>query len=310
MDIPRTDSWSLHCLVILVRESNVTRAGAVLGLSQPATSAILARLRVMFQDPLLVKSATAMVPTPRALELASRADRVLEELRSMVRTQHALDPATLDLEVSVVAMDLVRVLVMPRLLSLLQTEAPGVVFRFQEADRTRIHERFEHAEIDLGIGPEVVSSGRLHFRALWTDEAVCMAREDHPALSAPLTLEAFAALDHVRVVPSRPSFYDDAVDKALQAQGLRRDVQATERSYLMVPRLLEASRSIAVVPRRFAQDACERHPLKTFAPPVPLPPLCMGMYWHERTHTDPAFQWLRQRIMSVMHGAPEGPHRA
>jgi DNA-binding transcriptional LysR family regulator len=302
MDVPKVDAWSLHCLAVLVRESNVTRAGAALGLSQPATSAILARLRGLFSDPLLLKSASGMVPTPRALELAAGAEKVLEHLRRMVSAEQSLNPLRLDGTVALAAMDLVRVLVLPKLLAVLQRDAPALAIVVHDADRTRINERFEHAEVDLGIGPQVVSSGRLHYRELWRNGAACLLREDHPALEGEMTLERFAALTHVRVVPSRPSFYDEALEKALLAQGLRRRVQASERSYLMVQRLLEATDLVAVVPRRFAADACERHPLRAIDPPLELPELSMGLYWHERTHRDPKFQWLRQRIATVTAG--------
>lgn len=304
MDIPRVDGWALHCVVVLVRESNVTRAGAALELSQPATSAILAKLRVLFQDPLLVKSASGMVPTPRAVELAARAEMLLDEMRRMISSGEGIDPSRLEGTATIAAMDLVRVLVMPQLLAVLQHDAPGLSINVQDADRTRIHERFEHAEVDLAIGPQVVSSGRLHYKELWCDSAACLVREGHPALDASLTPQSFAALTHVRVVPSRPSFYDDAVDKALLAQGLKRRVQASERSFLMVPRLLEATDLVAVVPRRFATDACERHPLRTFEPPLALASLSMGLYWHARTHRHPLFQWLRTRITALVGAVP------
>ena len=302
MDIPKVDAWSLHCLAVLVRESNVTRAGAALGLSQPATSAILAKLRVLFQDSLLVKSAAGMVPTPRAVELAAGADKVLDDLRRMVSVDHAPDPSRLEGSVAIAAMDLVRTLVLPQLLAMLQRDAPGLAITVHDADRTRIHERFEHAEVDLGIGPQVVSSGRLHYRELWRDSAACLLREHHPALGGEMTVERFCTLTHVRVVPSRPSFYDDALEKALLAGGLKRRVQVSERSFLMVPRLLEATDLVAVVPRRFAADACERHPLCAIDLPLPLPELSMGLYWHERTHRDPKFQWLRERIAALAAG--------
>lgn len=306
MDIPRIDAWSLHCVAVLVRECNVTRAGAALGLSQPATSAVLARLRQLFQDPLLVKSGAGMVATPRALQLASRAEHVLEELRGMVVSEQGAEPARFRGTIAIAAMDLVRVLLMPRLAGVLQAEAPDLSLAVYDVDRTRIHERFEHAEIDLGIGPQLVTLGRLHYRELWRDGPACLVRTGHPALDGPLSVEQFAAFAHVRVVPSKPSFYDDAADKAMHAMGVKRRIQVSERSFLMVPHMLESTELVAVVPRQFAQDACRRHRLGWFEPPLPLPALCMGMYWHERTHRDPKLQWLRQRIADVLGSAPGG----
>jgi DNA-binding transcriptional LysR family regulator len=306
MDIPRVDAWSLHCVSVLVRERNVTRAGAALGLSQPATSAILAKLRVLFQDPLLVKSGSAMVPTARAVELADRAEKVLEELRGMTAGGEPLDPSELTGSVTIAAIDMVRMLMLPKLVQFLHREAPGLSISVQDVDRTRTHERFEHAELDLGIGPQIVSLGRLHYRELWRDTGVCLVREDHPVLDENLAVEAFAELPHLRVFPGRPSFYDDALEKALLARGLRRRVQLSERSFLMVPRMLESTDLVAVVPRRFAADICERHPLRTFEPPLQLPRLGMGMYWHERTHRDAKFQWVRQRIAAIVGSIPDG----
>ena len=300
MDIPKVDAWSLHCVVVLVRESNVTRAGAALGLSQPATSAVLARLRQVFHDQILVKSGSSMVPTPRALELARRSQNVLEEVREMVTLEQSYVPAKFEGTVAIAAMDLVRMLLMPRLVRLLQTEAPRLTISVHDVDRTRIHERFEHAEVDIGIGPQLVTLRRMHYRELWRDAPTCLVRQGHPALAAPLTLQQFAECMHVQVLPSRPSFYDDAVEKALLVAGLKRRVQVSERSFLMVPRMLETTDLVAVVPRQFAEDACRRHPLCAFEPPLALPELSMGMYWHERTHRDPKFQWLRHCIAELV----------
>src|SRR5690606_4912661 len=122
------------------------------------------------------------VPTPRAVELAARAEKVLDDLRAMVSTAQALEPGRLEGSTAIAAMDLVRVLVLPRLLEVLRRDAPGLAITVQDADRTRIHERFEHAEVDLGIGPQVVSSGRLHYRELWRDTATCLVSEGHPVL--------------------------------------------------------------------------------------------------------------------------------
>jgi DNA-binding transcriptional LysR family regulator len=301
MDIPRLDAWSLHCFVVLVRESNVTRAGAVLELSQPATSAILARLRELFQDPILVKLSSGMVPTPRAVEIAARAERLLEDMREVLRASEPdFDPSRYTGSVAIAATDIVRLLVLPGLMKVLQDEAPHLTITIDNADRTRIHERLERSDVDLGLGPRVVSTGSLHYRELWRDDPICLARAGNAAGNAKLDVAGFAALPHIRLVPSKPSYFDDLLDKALLPMGLHRRVVISERSFLMVPSLIQATDLVATVPRRFAGYACQNGELKTFELPLPLEELSMGLYWHERTHREPVFRWLRARIGSVV----------
>lgn len=304
MDVPRVDAWSLHCLMVLVNERNVTRAGALLELSQPATSAVLAKLRVAFGDPLLVKSSSGMVPTPRALELARQAESILEGMRRMTQpTELGFDPSRFKGTIAIAATDIVRLLVLPELLKALEAEAPGLTVKVGNADRTRIHERLERAELDLGLGPQEVPSGRLHFRELWTDTAACLVRSGVVAPHAQVGLEEFLQLGHIKLVPSQPSHFDDLLDKALFSVGRSREVKVLEPSFLMVPSLLAASHLVATVPRRFADRVCQDPGFQMFSPPVPLGQMCIGIYWHERTHQEPLFRWLRARICALAPAA-------
>ncbi len=307
MDIPRLDAWSLHCLVVLVRESNVTRAGLALGLSQPAASAVLARLREVFQDPILVKSASAMIATPRAIGMAERAAKIIEEMRGLVTVpEPGFEPAQFAGSVSIAASDILRVLVVPALVALLQREAPQLSLEIHNADRTRIHERLERGEVDLGLGPSFISTGRLRYRELWLDEAVCVARAGSDAVRPGMDLADFAALPHIRLVPAKPSYYDDLLDKTLLAHGLKRRVVISEGGYLMVPSLIGATDLVATVPRRFAEAVCDGGGLELLEPPLRLGTLSMGLFWHERTHREPLFRWLRGRIAHVAGLEPEG----
>lgn len=300
MDVPRVDAWSLHCLTVLIKERNVTRAGAVLDLSQPATSSVLSKLRVLFGDPLLVKSSAGMIPTPRALELAMQADQVLDGMRRMTQpTEQGFNPSSFQGSISIAATDIVRLLILPELLSVLEVEAPGLSIKISNADRTRIHERLERAEIDLGLGPQEVSTGRLHFRDLWTDTASCLVRRGVIDSNQSLTLPTLMELSHIKLVPSQPSHFDDQLDKVLSIEGLNRDVRVLEPSFLMVPSLLSSSSLIATVPKRFADLVCLDKNFQQYVPPVSLGQMRIGIYWHERTHKEPLFRWLRSRICTL-----------
>lgn len=300
MDVPRVDAWSLHCLTVLINERNVTRAGALLELSQPATSAVLAKLRLVFGDPLLVKSSSGMVPTPRALELAIQAEQVLDGMRRMTQpTELGFDASSFKGSITIAATDIVRLLIIPKLIKVLETEAPGLTVKLSNADRTRIHERLERAEIDLGLGPQEVSSGRLHFRELWTDKAACLMRSGLVESGEELNLDHFLQLTHIKLVPSQPSHFDDQLDKALLLQGKARKVAVLEPSFLMLPSLLADSHMVATVPKRFADRVCQDSVFQQFMPPLDLGPMCIGIYWHERTHKESLFRWLRARICAL-----------
>ena len=158
---------------------------------------------------------------------------------------------------------------------------------------------YKRQELDLGLGPQEVSSGRLHFRELWTDKAACLMRADVIPQNEKLTLEKFLKLSHIKLVPSQPSHFDDQLDKILFLESKSRNVAVLEPSFLMVPSLLSASHMVATVPKRFADRVCENPSYQQYPPPVTLGQMSIGIYWHERTHKEPLFRWLRARICSL-----------
>ena len=299
MDAPHLDARSLHCLAVFVREQSVTRAGAILGLSQPAASSVLAKLRITFNDPLLVKSASGMVATPRAIELGQQCEQLLHEMRAMLEPAENTKPSRFHGSVTIAAIDMVRALLLPEALPIFVAEAPGVSVRVHEVDRTRIHMHLENGSVDLGIGPSNVSAGRLHYKQLWVDRPVLLAGQSTLA-GDPVDAERLCSFQSAVVQTSKPSFYDYELDKELAAVGLRRKVSVVEKSYLMLPLLLERSRLVAVVPEQFALYAVRRHAVEIRKCPMNLAELSIGLYWHERTHRDPMYRWIREQITGCM----------
>ncbi len=301
MNIPRLDAWSLYCLVVLVRERSVTRAATVLGMSQPAASAMLAKLRQLFNDPLLIKSSSQMMPSERALHLAQTAESLVGQMQSMLATQGPFDPKNFSGNIVIVAVDYMRLLAVPTLARVLEKEAPNVTLTVREANRIHIHEWMERADVDLGLGPGVVPSGRMHFKQLCNDQAVCIARTDHPAFREPMTPERFCSLRHVQITPSRPSFYDGAIDKALSNIGLKRNIVLSERSFMMIPHIIKETDLVATIPRQLAIHVCAGHNLALFNSPLDLPGMKFGLYWHSRAHQDPLNRWIRGVIQNLIN---------
>lgn len=209
------------------------------------------------------------------------------------------DPERFEGSITIAAIDMIRALVLPNLLPLLAAEAPGISVRVQEVDRTRIHEQLENGSVDFGIGPSRVATGRLHYKQLWADRAVLIAGRS-TLEGVIVDAERLCDFQGAVVQTSRPSFYDDELDSALTAIGLIRRVSIVEKSYLLLPLLLERSRLVAVVPEQFGLYAVQRQTIAITECPVKLPELSLGLYWHERTHRDSMYRWIRERITSCM----------
>jgi DNA-binding transcriptional LysR family regulator len=287
----------LVALDALLQERNVTRAAARLELSQSAMSATLARLRQVFGDPLLLRTAGGMLPTSKALELAGPLRQVLGDIERLVRPPAAFDPARAELTFTIAASDYVEYAVLPQLVDFLEAAAPRARLQVRPMDFGEIGRQLESGEVDLGILGAGFAPPNARSRPLFTERFVCVARADHPRVRERLTLDDFCALDHILVSPSGGGFTAQA-DDALAAIGRRRHVRVSVPHFLLVPQILGRSDMLVVLPERLARGYGER--FRTFELPFALLPITIVAVWHERTHRDPALGWLRQAIADLM----------
>lgn len=300
-DIEGLSLGLLRALGALVEERSVTRAADRLGLSQPAMSAQLRRLREIFDDPILTRVPGGSAPTPRATALAKSVADILSRVRELVEPAPAkLNPKSLRTQITVIATDYVQYLVVTALMKRLQAEAPFIHLDIRHADRTRAREWLEQGEVDLGIGPGTVPTGKLHFRRLYRDRAVCIFGRRHFPEPEPLTIEEFCALPHVRVVPRRSSFYDDVLDRALDRRGLERRVVLTLQEFLPVREVVRGCGMVATLPGRLFESMESARDLWVRPPPLELPEMAIGMYWHERTHQSAVHRWFRSLVLGAL----------
>lgn len=286
----------LVALDALLAERNVTRAARRLGLSQPALSAQLARLRDLLGDPLLLPAHRGMIPTQRALELQEPLHRVLEQVRGVLRAGSTFDPAATTLTVSIAASDYGQYAVLMPLAATLTRQAPGLRLAFRTLDAATLDVQMERGEVDLALMTPQSAPERLRMRVLFHERYVAIVRRDHPAVGDTLDLETYCALDHIMVSPQGGGFVGPA-DAALAAHGRTRRVTRSAASFLMVPELVERSDMVALVPERIARNRADR--LRLFEPPVPVPGFDLAMVWHDRTGDHPAQQWLRARLLDA-----------
>lgn len=296
MDIRQLDLNLLRALDVLLAERHVTRASARLNLTQPATSAALARLRVAFGDPLLVRGAGGLLPTPRAVELAPRVRSLMQEIEALGARTRRFDPTAARQRFVLATTDYIHTLLTPWLGSLMQ-QAPGIDMALLALDSDAVTGRMERGEVDLAVSHVTRTPVGLRSRRVLTDQFVVIGRRDHPRLRRGLTLPAFCTLEHVLVNPRGGSF-TGATDEALAGRELARRVRLSVQSFPQVVDVVAASDLIAVFPERLARRYAQR--VKIVPVPVPVPGFTMLAAWHERVHNAPEHRWLRDAVVQAL----------
>jgi DNA-binding transcriptional LysR family regulator len=290
----------LNLLVVfqaMLEHRGVTRAGEALGLSQPAMSASLARLRELIGDPLFVRSGTEMKPTPRALELAEPVRRVLDSVRSEVLQRSEFDPVATQRIFTIITPDLGEAHFLPPLLARLETEAPGARLRTLARPPFAAAAALEAGEADLALGyfPDLQKAG--FFQQKLVDvPLVCLVRKDHPTIGKHITQEEYLAARHAVV---RPDGRGQEVDQLLAPPGGPRRVVVEVSHFMSLLPILEGSDLLAVVPRDLARLCTRYASLRIVQMPIETPSITLHQFWHERFGKDPGHVWLRGLIKEV-----------
>jgi DNA-binding transcriptional LysR family regulator len=301
-------SVDLNLLVVfdtLMAERNVTRAATRNGLSQPAVSKALSRLRFLFDDPLFVRRDRAMEPTARALDLAGPIHDALSDISRTLSLPGAFDPATVTATVKIASIDLYHTSLLPSLIRRLRRDAPGVDLQVRANDCSRLTEQLASGEIDLAFAPLGSRAGEIIAEPLWNDRLVTLVGKDNP-LRDPLTLEAFAAAGHLvdagHVQVSAEGVGSSVVDAILAARGLRRRIVLVLPNSAGVPFVVAATDLIATLPSRIVKGLASVPNVRVLTPPLPDVEVSPHMFWHRRTHTTPLQAWLRAVIKDIAVG--------
>lgn len=296
VDLSTVDLNLLKLFEALVRERSVTQAGLRLGLSQPAASRALGRLRKMLGDPLLVRGKLGLELTPRGEMLAGPVAKLLDDARGIV-SPAVFDPISATGHLTIAAHDHLSLTVLAGLIARFERHAPALSLHIAQpvGDNVRL---IEQGGADLALGIFTGLPGSLHHRSLYTDSLVCVLRSDHPSVTDGLSLQRYVGLRHIAVTISGVG--ESAVDIALSAQGLTRHVALRVPHFLAGAMLVADSDMILTLPRRLARLLAKSLPLALLDVPLQLAPLSPSMIWHERFHRDPAHAWVRQQLAEVV----------
>jgi DNA-binding transcriptional LysR family regulator len=282
----------------LALERNVTRAAARIGLSQPALSKALNRLRHMFEDPLFVRRAGRMEPTPRALDLVTPIRSALADI-SRTLTPPAFVPAEATGTVKIAVVDRYEIALLPLLIQRLHTEAPAVAIRVRTIDRLRLREQLASGEVDIAIAPLGDDDTGLRTERLWCDHLLTLVAETNP-LAQRMTAADFAAAGHI-VDAGLVQVADDGtgnsvVDAMLASRGLRRRVAVVLPSLSSAPPLVASTDLVATLPSKIARALGPMPGVRILEPPLPLLEVTSHMIWHPRSDSLPLQTWLRVLI--------------
>jgi DNA-binding transcriptional LysR family regulator len=292
MDITNVDLNLLVVLDALLRARSVSGAARALGISQPAASLALQRLRTTFGNPLFVRTARGIHPTPYAERLRGPLEAILDRIRADLLQQPTFDPARVERAVTFYMQDIGELVFLPRILEKLAVLAPGMHVRTVNLPVAHIEPALRAGEVDLALGhfPELADAA-LYQQRLFTHSFVCLVRQNHPTIGAEMTRRQFNEGHHAVVHPSGQ--LNDTLDAELAAQGLTRHVAVRIEHFLAVPTILGQSDLICTVPYAIGASLAKLADIKLVRPPFKAKPRIVRQHWHSRFHHDGANRWLR-----------------
>ena len=278
-------------------EGNLTRAGEIIGITQPAVSNSLSRLRNLFDDPLFVRTAEGMVPTPVSQNIIGSVRQALGLIRSSVQESDAFEPKASDKRFRVSMTDLSQSIVLPYLFGKITQDAPNVSIDCYQVRRRDMNIELASGNLDLAVDIPLTPDQQIRQAPLFSHPQVCLVRADHSRVKDHLDLDTYRSLNHIHISSRRGGL--GQVDLALGKMGKRRKISLRTQHYLATPELVMRSDLALTVPRVFADFVVSRLPVKYLQLPFEVPNLETYLYWHESTDQDQSNRWMRELILSL-----------
>lgn len=300
-------NFDLNLLLVfnqLLMDRSVSVAADRLGITQPAVSNALKRLRTALKDDLFIRTSKGMEPTPYALHLSEPVLYALNALQSVLVRRDSFDPLTSTRTFHMAMTDIGEIYFMPPLMEHLSALAPGIRISTQRPNSGDLRTDMESGAVDLALGLQPNLQAGFFQRRLFRQRYVCVYRHGHPRAKSPMTLDQFSSLDHVGVVAANTGHSE--IDVLLDRAGVKRNLRLSVPHFVAVGHILQSTDLIATLPERFAERCKVPFGLVVTPHPVPLPEIAITLFWHGKYHRDPANLWLRQLIVELFAQSEEG----
>lgn len=311
MNFASLDLNLLRVFDAMMSELSTVRAGERIGLSQPAVSSALGRLRAVLSDDLFVREGNRMIPTPRALELREPVRQALAGVEEAFAIVTAFDPSTASRSFMLIGSDYFSTLLVPSLAARIMREAPSLTLQMIDHPSGEVFGMLSDGRCDVVIDRALETPEWIGSRKLFRSWLVCIARREHPFLvgrgirpGETIPADAFCAMP--QVLRSADGSKVGTIDPALARMGLSRRVMLTVPHFQAVALAVAASDLLGSIPVHFAQLVADRLELDVFMPPMPSPAMDVTMYWHRRFDRDAGNAWLRDQIANVLALNQEG----
>jgi DNA-binding transcriptional LysR family regulator len=278
-------------------DRRVSKAAETLGISQPAVSNSLAKLRRLFGDELFLRTPQGMAPTPYAEQLAESVGYALAMIHGGINQRSDFVPASERRAVTVGMTDIGEIYFLPALVERLRREAPGVTLSTVRNTAVNLRDELEAGKVDLAIGLLPQLKAGFFQRRLFAQRYVCLLRRGHRLDKRRITIDEFSAAEHLVVVSAGTGH--GKVDELLKRRGIARNVRLTVPHFVGVGHILQGSELIATVPERLADRLVEPFGLVKVAHPAALPEVAINVFWHAKYHRSPLNLWLRQVVFEL-----------
>ncbi len=307
MNISRVDLNLLVYLDVLLREQNVTKAADQLGITQPAMSNSLRRLRDLFNDPLLIRTSQGMSPTERAQELQPQVREILSGVEKVIQPSAEFKLEESERVFRIMASDYAESTIIPGLLKAIRHTAPHIRLDILTPSDVTFQD-VEKGKVDMAINRFDYLPQSFHQVNVWRDNFSCLMSNDNPILDN-FTLDSYLQAQHIWVsktgmgvgVGMNPTDTQrlGRVDEALAEMDRKRDIRVFTRHYQVAALLAEQPDLIATLPRQAALLHLRHGLLTVKPPPFPIVPIELKMAWSPLLHHNPGHTWMRRLIVEV-----------